>query len=308
MQATSAILQQPPYDTSLMGVVKGALDYFGIRQTPAEAFALSGHAFVINVHEELCPSSPYCWNYAGFFELLANLGLAVEELGTALPSAAADEKAQLEARVCAALDEDAVCSLLHLDNQLLLEYDDNGLSMTQPWGGEVASTPARLSFGSWRECAEGPPMTFFKFSRGTPASSSKQVFAALAFAVDVWRQPRRFAMEGYGMGPDAYANWLAAIDGGFSGQHGNWWNGVVWAECRERAGDYFQALAAADFPGPIDQEQARQLAIDYRSAAKLLVRASAKAAAANDKRGFVEQAWNLEEGCVARVEELVDTA
>ena len=308
MQDT-ATLQQPAYDVSLMGVVKGALDSFGIRRTSAEAFTLSGHAFVINVHGELCPSGPYCWNYAGFFELLANLGLAAEELGTALPSDAAEQKAQLEARVCAAFDDGAVCSLLHLDNQLLLGHDGSGFSMAQPWGAEVPTTPARLSFGSWQEYVDGPPLTFFRFTPcGGAGSSSKAVFAALAFAVDVWRRPRRFAMEGYGMGPDGYANWLAGIDAGFAGEHGNWWNGVVWAECREHAGDYFQALAAAEFPGPIDQEEARQLAIGYRSAAKLLYRASDKGAAAGDKRGFVEQAWRLEEDCVARIEKLLASA
>ena len=52
-------LKQPPYNTTMMGVVKGALDYYGISRTPGEAFVLSGHAFVMNVHEELCPSGPY---------------------------------------------------------------------------------------------------------------------------------------------------------------------------------------------------------------------------------------------------------
>ena len=41
-------LVQPPYDTSLVGVVKGALDYYGVDTAPAETFALSGHAFAIN--------------------------------------------------------------------------------------------------------------------------------------------------------------------------------------------------------------------------------------------------------------------
>ena len=52
----STSLVQPPYDTGLVGVVKGALDHYGIDTAPAETFVLSGHAFVINIHEELCPS------------------------------------------------------------------------------------------------------------------------------------------------------------------------------------------------------------------------------------------------------------
>ena len=79
---------------------------------------------------------------------------------------------------------------------------------------------------------------------------------------------------------------------------------MVWAECRERAGDYFQDLAAAEFPGPIDQRQARELAVDYRALARLLYRVSDKTASAEAKRGFVEQARVLDERCVERIAEI----
>ena len=302
---TTTGLEQPPYDTSMMGVVKGALDRYGIERSPAEAFVLSGHAFVINIHEELCPSAPYCWDCRRSFELLGNLGLAVEPLGMLMPNAAPHEKAQLEAAVRAALDDGTVCSLLNLDNQIVLGYDDDGFAMAQPWDDAVASTPARLSFGTWREYRTGPPLTFYKFAKQEPPSSpTRPVFEALDYAVDVWRHQDKYAEERYGLGPQAYANWLAAIDLGHGDEHGNWWNGVVWAECRERAGDYFQALAAAEFPGPIDQEQARQLAIGYRNVSRLLYRAADKTATAKDKHRFVAEARDLESGCVEQIERL----
>ena len=295
-------LRQPPFDTSMMGVVKGALDHYGLDCSPAEAFALGGHAFVINIHEELCPSGPYCWDGRRFFQLLGNLGLAAETLGMVMPNAAIDERTAMEDTVRRALDEGHVCSLLHLDNQLVLGYDDDGFDMAQPWDETIPTTPPRLSFGTWSEYRDGPPMTFFKFAkRERPSSPSTPVFEALDFAVEIWRNPQRYAEDRYGMGPLAYANWLAAIDAGHGDEHGNWWNGVVWAECREHAGDYFQALAAADFPGPVDQEQARQLAISYRAISRLLYRVADKTAAANDKRRFVAEARDKEEGCVERM-------
>ena len=298
-------LEQPPYDTSMMGVVKGALDHYGIECSSAEAFVLSGHAFVINIHEELCPSGPYCWDSARFFELLRNLGLAVERLGMLPPDAAPAAKAQLETRLRAALDAGFVCSLLNLDNQLVLGYDDDGFAMAQPWSDAVESTPARLSAGTWSEYGAGPPLAFFKFAKDDiPSSPSRPVFEALDYAIDVWRNHEKYAEEHYGLGPQAYANWLAAIDAGHGDEHGNWWNGVVWAECRERAGDYFQSLAAADFPGPVDQEQARQLAIGYRKVSRLLYRAADKTASPSAKRGYVAEAGELEDGCVARIETL----
>ena len=299
----TADLQQPPYDTSQMGVAKGALDHYGIACTPGKAFVASGHAFVLNVHEELCPSGPYVWHYLRSFELLRNLGLDVELLGMALPNAAASEKAVLEAKVREALDAGAVCSVLNLDHQLILGYDDAGFVLAQPWGDASATTPARLSYGSWHECNVGPQLVFYQFTQCEPAvgAEARAISAALDFGLELWRHPGHYADERYGLGAKAYANWIAGLDAGGGDVHGNWWNGVVWGECRERAGDYFQDLAAADFPGPIDQEPARHLAIGYRSVARLLYRAADKTATVADKRGFVAEAQEIETSCMERI-------
>ena len=303
MNSTSLV--QPPYDTSLVGVVEGALDYYGIDTAPAETFVLSGHAFVINIHEELCPSGPYCWNQDRFRDLLPNLGIRMEELGMLTAASPAADKAGLEARVRAELDQGNVCSSVSLDHQLLLGYDDAGFDLSQPWGeGVVDSTPGRLSFGTWAEFAESPPVAFFKLEPCERRSASAATTAALDFVVDFWGCPEQFAWDAYGTGSQAYDNWLAAIDAGHGAEHGNWWNAVVWGECRERAGDYFHGLAAAEFPGPIDQRQARDLALDYRALARLLYRASDKTASAGDKRGFVEQARSLDERCAERIAEI----
>ncbi len=298
-------LAQPPYDTSVMGVVKGAFDYYGIACSPGDAFVGSGHAFVINIHEQLCTSGPYCWRNDRCFALLRNLGLDVELLGALAPTADGAEKARLEASVRAEMDQGTVCSLLNLDHQLLLGYDDEGFMAAQPWGDAADSTPARLSYGTWAECLTGPPIMFFKL---TPANgkSSAALAAALDFGLDVWHHPQRFAECGYGLGERAYDNWIQAIDAGYGDGLGNWWNAVVWGECKARAGDYFQHLAAAESPaaeslGTVDRDRARELAVRYRSLAKLLYRVSDKTAAAADKRRLVGEARDLEADCMERI-------
>ena len=297
-------LEQPPFDTSLMGVVKGALDHYGIDRSADEAFVVSGHAFVINIHEELCPSGPYCWNTETFARLLCNIGLHREMIGMLLPATStAEAKGALEAKVREAMDQGAVCALLGLDHQLLLGYDDEGFMAAQPWSDAADSTPARVTFGSWEEYSAGPPLTFFKFTQCQEASKTP-VHEALDFAVDVWRNAEGYVEANYGLGAAAYANWLGAIDAGHGGEHGNWWNAVVWAECRERAGDYFQSLAASEFPGPVDRQRARLLAVDYRALAMLLYRASDKTASDTDKRRLVEKARDLESRCIERIAEL----
>lgn len=297
-------LAQPPCNTSLLGVAQGAMAHYGLDATPHEAFALSGHAFVINIHEELCPSGPYCWNFRPTLALLGNLGLGVAEIGRLAPAASSPaQRAELEAAVRTALAEGAVCSLLCLDHQLILAQDGDGFATAQPWGSDVASTPARLTFGTWCEFRARPPVAFYKLTAngGARPAEAAALQAALDFALDVWRRPAAHAEEGYGMGDAAYANWLDAIAAGRADEHGHWWNAVVWGECRERAGDYFQRLAAAEFPGPVDREAARHLARQYRALAKLLYRASDRTAAVEDKRRLVSEARALDSDCMARL-------
>ena len=127
---------------------------------------------------------------------------------------------------------------------------------------------------------------------------------ALDFAVDLWKRPEHFAAPDYGLGARAYGNWIGAIDAGHGPDHGNWWNGVVWGECRERAADYFQELAGSEVPGPIPREQASRLETEYRAIARLLHMASDKSRSAPDKRSLIERAAAHESGCIDLISEI----
>ena len=53
-------LAMPRFNTTMMGVLKCALDYYKIDVDAPTVFVASGHAFLINIHQQLCPSGPYC--------------------------------------------------------------------------------------------------------------------------------------------------------------------------------------------------------------------------------------------------------
>ena len=74
-------------------------------------------------------------------------------------------------------------------------------------------TPARLSFGTWREFRDGPPVTFFTLTTCSPRPESA-VSDAMDFALDLWRHPARYTEAPYAAGAGAYDTWLDAIDGG----------------------------------------------------------------------------------------------
>ena len=86
-------LAMPSFNTTLVGVLKGALDYHGIEVSAPTAFGVSGHAFLINIHKQLCPSGPYCWRRECADPLVRNLGIEMTDLGFYSPGSSSGDRA-----------------------------------------------------------------------------------------------------------------------------------------------------------------------------------------------------------------------
>lgn len=117
-------LKMYPFNTTLMGMLKGVADFFGMAITDAWLFGGSGHAFLINIYEQLCPSGPYVWNYETFFKLVRNLGISIEDLGYFSAESKPDERGKVEQLLKGSIDAGIPCSLLNMENQLISGYDD----------------------------------------------------------------------------------------------------------------------------------------------------------------------------------------
>lgn len=112
-------LKMPPFNTSLMGVLKGVFDYYDIKISNGMAYGGSGHAFLINVHEVVCPSGPYCWKYDMFYKLLQNLGLETIDLGFFHKGSTADERKKVEQALREHLDVGMPGLAQNMDNQII---------------------------------------------------------------------------------------------------------------------------------------------------------------------------------------------
>jgi len=283
-------LAMPSFNTTLMGVVKGVADYFDLGLTPATVFGGSGHAFIINIHKELCPSGPYCWNRSEFDRLLAKLGVGVTHLGAFSATSSAEERAAIERKICAALDAGTPCALLNLENQLITGYDAEGFDTAQPWECAKDFPPSRLSFGSWKELGEHVYVNFSVFEKMLPAERKTTIVQSLEFAGDARKNPTRYSMDGYGFGPDGYTNWIAAVDKS-GASHGNWWNATVWSECRAMASDYFGEIQM-EYPAVADF--AAELAEVYHDVSGLLREAGDKDLASGRKVEVLREAQQKE--------------
>jgi hypothetical protein len=295
-------LRQPPFNTCLVGVVKGALDYFGSDASVAATFGGSGHAFLINIHEQLCPSGPYCWKYDEFYPLVRNLGLEVVELGFYHNGSTPTERADLERKVREHLDQGHPCGMGNMDNQLIYGYEDNRLLATQPWSTCVDTTPPSLTFGTWAEFGKEVHATFWAFKQVPAADETKVIQDSLRYALDLFENPRNHSPELYATGPAAYDNWVKAVEAGHGASHGSWWNATVWSECRAMAGTWFEEIA--DKHSHVSAP-ARKLGSAYKEIAARLERASNKDMDAGEKVRIVREAKALEQVAIANVAKLL---
>ncbi len=294
-------LSQPPFNTSLMGVLRGVFDYYAFAVSDAMLYGGSGHAFVMNVHEVICPSGPYCWNYAEFFRLVGNLGVRIDNLGSFHAGSSPSERAALETEIRIRIDRSEPCSALNMDNQIIFGYDQIGLQLLQPWGPDCGITPARLSFGTWDEFGDEIHANFFAFSKVKPVGEDVIIANSLRFAVDLHRNPARHTEEPYAVGAHAYDRWIAAVRSGHGQDHGNWWNAMVWSECRRQASDYLREVAAIRAPlAPVLSE----LAAEYLMISEALKQVGEKERAVEAKIELLQGAQRRETACIDKLEEV----
>lgn len=295
-------LSQDRLNTTLMGVVKAVLGFYHIDSSEAWDFGGSGHAFLINIHEQICPSGPYCWKYEGFQKLLRNLGLDMTDLGFFHGRSAPEERAAVERKLKQSLDAGIPCSLVNMEHQVISGYDDKAFFTAQPWGDCCGGfPPATLTFGTWPEFKDETHVNFFTFRKLARADDRTIVRDSLRYALDLFRHPEKHSFEHYGIGPNAYDNWVrAVVEHGSS--HGNWWNGTVWSECRAMASGYFSETGQKLAPVAA---QARELSSAYQVIADLLSKVADKELEPAGKSALLSQAKDNETRAIKQVEALL---
>ncbi|MEE8398664.1 MAG: hypothetical protein V3S89_06645 [Desulfobacterales bacterium] len=231
-------LKQPPLETTMIGVLKGVSDYHGLGLSEPMVFGLSGHAFLINIHFELCPSGPYVWKRETVDPLIENMGMRMTDLGFFGSVADGEARKRVESQLREALDAGIPCSLINLENQIIDGYDETGFFTTQPWAPHNPFPPARLTFGTWDEFGGEFHVNFYTIEKVNPIERVAAILASLDYAIDMHRHPTKYSTEAYGVGPIAYDNWIRAVPTSGS-SHGNWWNATVWSESRLMAAKYF---------------------------------------------------------------------
>jgi hypothetical protein len=222
-------LRWVPRWVSHLGCVKGCLDYLNIVVSDAWLFGATGHAFVINVHEVVCPSGPTAWNTEMLFKLGKSIGYEIDGVfGMKSADDFAEKQKLAWEHAKSAIDQGLPCYGWELDipeYYVVYGYDDTGYYFSGP-GCDEGKGPK-----PWQELEIGI-IEMYSVKAGQAADDIQTVKEALAFALEHATGPAKWIFPKYKAGLDGYNAWIRALEGGTADGFGVAYNAAVWTECR----------------------------------------------------------------------------
>ncbi len=233
-------LEWVPRTVSHMGCLEGCVRYLGLEISPAWLYGGTGHAFFINVDEDLCPSGPHSWPYFEVVPRLArNLGIDIQ-VRTASPW---EEKHDFDARheeiwhsVRDAIDAGVPCYGWHYEFIVINGYDDDCYLLSGP-----VDAPGVGARWDWRKfgASAGPgSVEIAMVSTGEAATDDMAVKGALSFAVENARS-REGRVEWGGLA--AYDKWARGLESGEAvSSDGAGYHTALWTECRAFAVEFLK--------------------------------------------------------------------
>lgn len=227
-------LKWSPKWTSHLGCIKGCLDYLGIDVTDGWLFGATGHAFILNIHEVVCPSGPTAWRTSRLMELGRNIGYETEGVfGSRTEEDFEDKKAKAWETTRKALDAGLPCYGWELDipeYYVIYGYDDDGYYFSGVGDEGKGVKP-------WNELGESDigMLEMYSVKAVDRAGDAKTVKEALEFALEYSKDPEKWTFPKYKTGLEAYDQWIEALESGEADAWGMAYNTFVWQECRAYA-------------------------------------------------------------------------
>jgi hypothetical protein len=237
-------LRWSPRWVSHLGCVGGCLDYLGLNVSDGWLYGATGHAFVINVGEVLCPSGPTAWNTEMLFALAGNVGYEVEGvLGFRERGDLAEAQARAWEHVRRSIDRGLPCYGWELDIPefyVIYGYDHEGYYFSGP-GCDEGRGPK-----PWQELGETGigVVEVYSVEPGQAADDRTTVEQAISMVLEHAESPAKWIFPDYKAGLAGFDVWIRAVEGGTAGTFGMGYNAAVWAECRRYAVAFLEEARA----------------------------------------------------------------
>jgi hypothetical protein len=226
-----------PLWASHVGCIKGCVDFLDLGHSLAWVYGATGHAFILNVSKDLCPSGPTTWEPERFYELGKNLGYEIKTVhGDRTQKDFADTQKHAWELVKLAINAGFPCygwELLFPEYYVIYGYDKNRYFFKGP--GVDQSTRPQL----WMELGDTEigVVDMHAVRPVEPADDRTTVKQALEFALEF---PQKWVFERAKAGPEGYNNWIEALSADEPHSLGAAYNAEVWHECRHYAVEFLK--------------------------------------------------------------------
>jgi len=220
-----------------LGCIKGCLDYLKINITDAWLYGASGHAFVINVHEIVCPSGPTAWKTEMLFRLCRNMDFTINGVFSHKSNHDFTEKQKIAWKmVKKSIDANYPCYGWELDIPeffIVHGYDnegyfyrdfDNSSKGPKQWN-EIGDTGIGI-------------LEMYYLIPSEPTDDVTTIKEAFEFALKISKSPQDWIFPDYKAGVAGFDNWIRALETGKIDGFGNAYNAVLWNECRRFAVEF----------------------------------------------------------------------
>ena len=216
-----------------MGCIKGCLDYLKYDISTSWLYGCTGHAFIANIHEVICPSGSDCMAYRDALQNSVptwgyrSSGIMGDK-GTP-DFAAKQESAWIYVKKC--LDDGIPCYGWELkvpEFYVITGYDDVGYYFSGPVSDEPSGPIP------WQKVADSEigVLEMYSVQHCDAQPDEVAVKAAFSFAVEHAKRNPRWTYPKYFTGPRAFAMWADTLEeGNTASRVGHSYNIECWAEC-----------------------------------------------------------------------------
>ena len=230
-------LQWEPAWISHLGCHHGCVKFLELEVSRPWIFGGTGHAFALNIHEELCPSGPTAWNTEPVDRLAANIGYLIEGVTGERSQRDFEAKQKIAwALVTGCIDTEVPCygwELLMPEWYIITGYEEAGYYFSGPGADEAQMPLPREDLG----CTEIGWLSVHCVVRCSPSPDDEVVSEAITFALDN-AAGKHLMGGGYASGLAALELWATSLESGRASRFGAGYNGECWRECREMAVDF----------------------------------------------------------------------
>ncbi|MFW9795110.1 MAG: hypothetical protein ACFFEE_12450, partial [Candidatus Thorarchaeota archaeon] len=217
------------------GCIEGCLRYLNHQISTGWLYGGTGHAFVLNIANELCPSGPTAWKPLMLFQMANHLGFEIK--GIFSNKTEADFPKEQERAwnfVKKSIDNETPCYGWELEIPefyVIKGYDDIGYYISGA-GCDDGKGPIK-----WQDVGLSGIgiIEMYSIQRVSESEPEAVVKEALQKVLHHSTNPKEWIFENYSSGIPGFNKWIEAVNDGTANSMGLAYNSAVWTECRKFA-------------------------------------------------------------------------